>query len=226
MSFKMEPTAELRNRRRSIRHPLQLKLKSSGFTAPDRHALLHNLSETGLLLETNSPLSIDEVLSIELPHVGSRQAQVVWTGGHFSGCSFLKPISPATISAALLKNPVPTRTPDASQASPEHPGQLAMELRMLREQRRLSVEELANLVGVSRQSVWYWENGRSTPGAANLTRLEEALEASLLGLDAAAPAAQEYFPNSTAAELVGSCKTRIANALNVAEEKVQIVIQL
>lgn len=52
-------------------------------------------------------------------------------------------------------------------------------LRQLRKQKNLSQEKIANLLGVSRQSVSKWENGLSHPDTNNLIRLAEILSVSL-----------------------------------------------
>ncbi len=55
----------------------------------------------------------------------------------------------------------------------------AEKLRQLRKQKNLSQEKIADLLGVSRQSVSKWENGLSQPDTNNLIRLAEILEVSL-----------------------------------------------
>lgn len=68
-------------------------------------ALVHNLSEHGLRVETDSRLSVGEVIRVELPEAGSMDARVVWAAGGFAGCRFHAPIPKATVSAALLRSP-------------------------------------------------------------------------------------------------------------------------
>lgn len=48
-------------------------------------------------------------------------------------------------------------------------------IRMLREAKGLTAEELARDLGVSRQVVYAWETGRRHPTLANLERLAGAL---------------------------------------------------
>lgn len=74
-------------------------------------ALIHNLSETGLLLETAAQLQIGELLQVDLPHAGTTTALVVWSRGSFIGCEFASPISKASVSAALLKSPAEREQP-------------------------------------------------------------------------------------------------------------------
>src|SRR4029450_4627975 len=72
---------------------------------------IHDVSETGLLIETAAELAVFDDLEIELPEVGFTPALVVWTSGRFYGCQFKERISQAAISAALLRSP-PTPSND------------------------------------------------------------------------------------------------------------------
>ncbi|MCL2235168.1 MAG: helix-turn-helix domain-containing protein [Defluviitaleaceae bacterium] len=51
-------------------------------------------------------------------------------------------------------------------------------LQILRKQKGMSQEQLAEMVGVSRQSVSKWETGESTPDLSTLVRLSEIFGAS------------------------------------------------
>lgn len=56
------------------------------------------------------------------------------------------------------------------------PTPLSATIRKARVQRKLSLQELATEVGVSRQGAHHWESGRAKPKAENLHRLADALE--------------------------------------------------
>jgi hypothetical protein len=98
-----------------------------------RPLTIHDLSSTGMLVETSAQLPLFEPVQIDLPQAGSKHAIVVWTSGRYYGCEFQEPLSKAAISAALLRSQpqraekVPGRAssdvprPDRSSASPlEH----------------------------------------------------------------------------------------------------------
>ena len=94
-----------------------LRLEVAAVSAGDvTRALIHNLSESGLLIETSADLQVGETLQVELPHAGSTTALVIWRRGLRVGCEFVSPVSKAAVSAALLRNPIdsptvpPTRT--------------------------------------------------------------------------------------------------------------------
>src|SRR5215210_6238994 len=71
--------------RRSVR--LGVSASVSGDVAM---ALILNLSETGLLMETLVELAEGETLQIEFPDADASTARVVWTEGYLVGCEFLE----------------------------------------------------------------------------------------------------------------------------------------
>lgn len=100
-----EDVAAKHERRRYLRRALRL-----GTGAGGEPVTIHDLSLTGALLETSVPMLVGAIFEVDLPHVGSVEATVVWNSGEFYGCQFELPISPAALSAALL---------EAQPASPE-----------------------------------------------------------------------------------------------------------
>lgn len=97
--------------RRALRRSLQLEVKATSHGASS--ALIRNLSERGLLIETAADLAIGETLHVDLPEAGAVEARIVWRDGSFFGCEFLAPVSKAAVSAALLLAPA-----NRVQASP------------------------------------------------------------------------------------------------------------
>lgn len=67
---------------------------------------IHNISGTGLLLESDVKLANGDRIEIELPHAGDITAVVIWASGRLFGCQFEGPVSPATLSAVELKSAV------------------------------------------------------------------------------------------------------------------------
>ena len=72
---------------------------------------IHDISNTGLLLETKVHLTEGQRLDVDLPEIGLTQAEVVWASERFFGCRFDTPVSKAAVSAALLRNPAPSGDP-------------------------------------------------------------------------------------------------------------------
>lgn len=93
------------DRRSSGRHVLKLRVAGSTPSQSAAVVLIHDLSQTGLLIETPGNLEVGSDLEIDLPEMGVCQARVIWNSGHYFGCQFHSPISRAGLSAALLKNP-------------------------------------------------------------------------------------------------------------------------
>jgi hypothetical protein len=93
---------ESRNRRAAPRRKLSL-----GAVLPETgdKAVIHDLSTTGLLIETKADLATFEQLHLDLPETGAVVATVLWNSGHYFGCEFHESIPHAAVSAALLRSP-------------------------------------------------------------------------------------------------------------------------
>jgi hypothetical protein len=105
--------------RRSARRTLRIEVESSAGADGCRTYIL-NLSETGLLLESQSDLETGDSIAVELPGSGNAIARVVWTNGSFAGCEFAAPLSTATVSAALLLAPFEPEPPVQAADWPDH----------------------------------------------------------------------------------------------------------
>jgi hypothetical protein len=105
--------ADFRGRSRRI---LRLSVGASVNGDTPTTATIHNLSQTGLLLETPVDLPVGEWIGVDLPVSGVQSAQVVWASEHLFGCRFYEPVTPATVSAALLRAPF-----DGADATVEAP---------------------------------------------------------------------------------------------------------
>jgi PilZ domain len=109
------------NRRFSPRRTLQLQ---STIAEGEEDVIIHDISHTGLLLETDAFFSERQLLDVELPEVGLAKASVVWRSGRYVGCRFVKPLSRAAISAALLRNPITRPQPSDEERAWEQLGKL------------------------------------------------------------------------------------------------------
>ncbi|HEY7005074.1 MAG TPA: PilZ domain-containing protein [Sphingomicrobium sp.] len=94
-----EDRAQGEERRRSVRRALKL-----GVGAADESVTIRDISLTGMLLETPTPMLVGSSFEVELPHAGAISALIVWNSGEFYGCEFDRPISPAAVSAARLQS--------------------------------------------------------------------------------------------------------------------------
>jgi len=142
--------------RRSRRRGLRLRISAS-VAENSADALIHNLSEEGLLLETGIALKIGDRVDVELPRSRAATAVVMWTRDNRYGCKFEREISRAAVSAALLLSPakVPALSVGEIIASTEpaaenvFPIELAPSIRLQRTRILLLVALFASLVVVA-----------------------------------------------------------------------------
>lgn len=64
---------------------------------------IHNLSRTGMLAESPDEIAVGTGIEVEMPGGARHRAEVVWRDAGLFGCRFTKPLSQATLSAALLR---------------------------------------------------------------------------------------------------------------------------
>ncbi|MBT0667147.1 helix-turn-helix domain-containing protein [Novosphingobium profundi] len=184
---------------------------------------IHNFSETGVLLETNVDLEIGETLEIALPEAGAIPARVVWSSGSLYGCGFLAPVPMAVLSAVTLRSAVQMQAgvlPEPPSTESGVGGEsLGERIHRLRKLRGLTQGELANRLGVSKPTVWAWEQGRARPIEERMAGIAEALGV----------ASEDLRPDRFApglSELIARCREQIAAAVETAPEKVRIMIEL
>nr|WP_166179472.1 PilZ domain-containing protein [Altererythrobacter segetis] len=118
-----------RDARGRIRHSLHLEVGTRTSGSLSHGTTVHNISESGILLETSASLAIGDVVEVDLPHIGLRSARVMWTSDQLLGCKFDDPLSTAGVSAARLSGTFPSLLPDTSlqvpKAAPVHAEQLS-----------------------------------------------------------------------------------------------------
>jgi transcriptional regulator with XRE-family HTH domain len=221
----LEPKRQPRGSRQDPRRKLRLltSARSAKCGPADVLVLIHDLSTSGMLVRTDALLEPGEKIEVQLPGTGSRQAEVVWSGGTFVGCSFAEPIPPATVSAALLKGLPGAPAEQGSARNPDAPDiDFANRLAALRSEHGWTIEQLADRLGVSRQAVWYWETGQRLPRAGLFRKIADefgVMERDLL--------VDENRPGTTGvAGLVGEFRKQIAASLGCDEAKVRISIDL
>ena len=229
---------------------LLLQLNTRGVTA-DGHAatvLIHNLSATGLLVETQLDLPLGRKLSVELPEVGEVSASVVDVEydcpaepgasslAEMMGCRFDEPISQAVLSAAQLRNPIQHGL-DLNELAASAP--FGERLRFYRQRRGLSRTRLATLTGLSAPTLWAWETGKTQPRRRSLDAVAAALDVSVEELLTGAPSSAQLPEAATAAETEVTAsapssiseklrpfKAEIASLLGVEPGQVHITIKL
>lgn len=190
--------------------------------------MIHDLSRTGLLIETRSPLVLGQPIWVALPEAGEVAATIVWNSGRLFGCRFDAALSEASLSAARLKNPLPaTLDPLQHAAPPATPESFAARLRRLRHERGWSLAGLAERSGLSKPSIWGWESGKTKPRAVSLRILAETFgvdESALCGGDAG----DTPDPRAASGALqraVATSRQQIAELAGVERHRVKIAIE-
>lgn len=207
---------------------MHMRLETSGSLDGDEgtSVIIHNLSATGMLIETASNLDIGQRIAVTLPEMPDCTATIVWRSEALAGCRFDRPLSRAALSAARLRNPLPQDVDPATVAADSE--LLADRLLRLRQERGLSRVELSNRTGFSKPSIWAWESGKTMPRRSNLIALADVFGVSERELLAGAPAAASAEPSATRNRLhalIETSREAIAMLAGVEPAKVRITIE-
>ncbi|MGH6785890.1 MAG: helix-turn-helix domain-containing protein [Novosphingobium sp.] len=194
----------------------QLRFEAQGATAAGEagRVLIHNVSATGLLIESAVALAQAERIEIALPLSGSTVAHVVWASESFYGCRFDLPVPESVLSALEVHSQL------APAPTPAEPGDtLPVRIARLRKEQGLTLEALAALLDVSKPTVWAWEQGKSRPAPERIPALAEGLgvaeEELLTGRD-----------GDALAEAIGQARRMVAKAYGVDPACVKVSIEL
>lgn len=206
-------------RLRAARRVLRLDTEGALPTGEAASVTIHNVSASGLLLETGTVLIQGETISIDLPLAGATHAEVIWTSGTFYGCRFPGGLPLAVLSAMELRAMAAPR-----RAAPDPAGSLREEsfagrLERLRKMRGLSLAQIGRELGVSKPTVWAWEQGKAHPTEARIAPLAE-----LLGVD---PAELLTGRDSDGLRnVLAQAREQVAAAFGTRPENVRIMIEL
>jgi transcriptional regulator with XRE-family HTH domain len=215
----LEEPAGPAGKSREPRRTLQLETQGITTLGDAAHVLIHNVSTTGLLLETQVPLDASQQLMIDLPQAGATLATVMWQSGHLFGCQFDAPITSAVLSAAQLRGAVEREVALSSGQPVAADDGLGKRVQRLRKELGISQGRLAEQLGVSKPTVWAWEQGKARPVESRIASLAEALGVSSGDL----LSGQE---NPALRALLATCREQIAGVVGVDPEKIRIVIEL
>jgi transcriptional regulator with XRE-family HTH domain len=216
-TYLVENTTD-RGQRRSARRKLRLQTHGSRTDGKLTPILLHDISASGLLIESQSLFDSGEKIDIELPHAGVVCAIVIWSSGNFFGCQFEAPISVGTLSAVQLRS-LESPEKDASTAQDEdEPETFGMRIRRIRKDNGLTQTQLATQLGVSMPAVCAWEKGHSRPRDTRMQALADILGTSISELvGPAKPASLQ--------ELLSHSREQIAEFVGTSSDKIRIIIE-
>jgi transcriptional regulator with XRE-family HTH domain len=209
-----EETPDGEKRQRDQRRRLLLDAEGKSVSGGAAAVSIHNLSATGLLIECEAKLEEGEAIAIDLPQAGRTLATVVWSSGRLHGCQFARPLGKAALSAAELQG-ADARAPFTPADAEPFP----QRLQRLRAAKGMSLDRLANLLGVSKPTVWAWEQGRARPAPERIGKLAKVLEVEQSDL-------VPSLDTPAHRELLAQCRARIAEAFGIAPDDVRIMIEL
>ena len=205
------------DRRQTERRALFLEASGTLPGGLEANVLIHNISPSGLLLETEMALAAEELLILDLPEAGAVRAVVVWQSGELFGCAFEQALDQAALAAVELRSdPAAVPLGPTLEAPPEP---LGLKLNRLRRERGLTLAQVAGVLGVSKPTVWAWEKSKARP----LPDRMEAI-AHVLGVDARE--LEERHSKDQHAGLVHDCRQRIATAYGTHPSMVRIMIEV
>ena len=179
--------------------------------------IVHNISEQGMVLETDEPFALGEPLDINLPQSGAARATVAWISGRLIGFDFDMPISRIRIDAEQFRNAVSITPVGMNQA--HHMESFGLRLRRLRRALGMSQGELAKLLGVSDPAVCGWELNKSRPKPGRMNALAKLLGVSLADL----VREETVTPLSTQ---IASAREAIARTAGTTQDRVRISIDM
>lgn len=216
-----EESAAPAGKARARRRTLQLEAQGSRASGSATAVQVHNISATGLLIESGAGLEIGEVIVVDLPQAGATPATVIWSSGGLFGCEFDAPLSTAVLSAVELRSaitvPIAGRTTEIGEGTSDE--SFGLRLQRLRKERGLTQAQVATEMGVSKPTVWAWEQGRARPVESRIGTLAE-----VLGVDRASLLAGPDI--SALSELLARSREQIAVAFGTNPENVRIMIEL
>lgn len=214
--------------RRHPRRALTFQTQAFSQTGKPANVTIHNLSAAGLLIETDLELVPGERLAIGLPDVGPVDAEIVWVSEQLYGCAFEQALGQAALAATQLRSkPLDTQarrsaaplaaTPSFGRSS--NSVQFGKQLNRLRRERSLTLEQVANALGVSKPTVWAWEKGKARPLPERIGPIAQVLGVSAGDLS-------DSESQSKCENLVEECRLRIASEYGTSPECVRIMIEV
>jgi len=180
--------------------------------------LLHNLSTTGVLIESSYDLSAGERIEVCFAEQTSEFGTITWTGSGLFGCQFGQ-----AVAVSLVKGALASEFRDAEADRPRTPAgeTFGAKLQRLRTTRGLSQADVAEKLGLSAVAISNWESDRSFPRHHRLEELANALGVPRQHLATNAVGLPVALP-----ELIVSSKNRIAGLIGVAPDQVKITVDL
>jgi transcriptional regulator with XRE-family HTH domain len=197
--------------------PCHTRMRFPGAQAKDGEfeATVHNISEFGLVMESDAPLAAGNPVDVKLPHSGAAGSHVAWVSGRLAGLDFAIPISQISLGAARLQGAVALGPAIAGTA--RHRESFGVRVQRIRLAKAMTQRQLAELMNVSDAAVCGWELNRTRPKPLRMEELAKVLDISLAEL-------LGHPEQNNLLTQIASARETIANAAGVSEDHVRIQI--
>ena len=214
--------------RRHARRTLNLNTSGVVENGSPANVTIHNLSAAGLLIETDLELVPGDRLAIGLPDVGPVGAEIVWVSERLYGCAFEQALGEAALAASqLAANPAqigarveePAQAPEPARGFAVSGQSFGARLNRLRREKSLTLDQVANALGVSKPTVWAWEKGKAKPIPERIEGIAEVLGVSISDL-------AEGGPEGSREAVIAQCRLRIASEYQIDPDHVRIMIEV
>jgi len=223
------PEADQTEARGTTRRALFLEVSGRLPGGLESNVVIHNISVSGMLMETRQRLEQGERLVLDLPEAGMVRAVIVWQSGELFGCAFEQALDHKALSAVQLQSDPAVDPafsaivdPSIDVASPPleaPPEPLGVKLHRLRRERGMTLAKVADSLGVSKPTVWAWEKGKARPLPDRLELIAQVLGVQTHELE-------ERMSDQQHAALVQECRLRIATAYGTHTSNVRIMIEV
>lgn len=172
-----------------------------------------------IVIEHNGDLQAGTPAKVEVKHDVVVDAIVMWTAEGLCGLRVL-----GQEGSASAEGFVPNALSDGQHLQPveifEPPEPIGARICRVRRERGLTQDELATAIGVSKPTVWKWEQGQNKSKGEMLERISKAL---------ATPVSEFTRPQGmlrSGVDVIKGCRFYIARACNVPPASVRISIEV
>lgn len=204
---------------------LTLREQSLAETLTAALAKIHLATPSGLIIEADRRVGVDDRLEVEFSPDARVIARVLWTSGKLFGCEFenlaIEMVKPAPFQDEELPNQNFRRRRTDTALSNAAGETLGGKMRSLRSQRGMMQDDVAASLGVSVASVSHWESDRSFPKRGRLADL-----AKLFGVPTA-DLASFYIDAQIVddSDKLASVRSAIATILGVEPTQIKILVE-